>query len=59
MPKLYLVHICRKTREQRYGGSWVLLMTTRDIIHMHVLRIADYFRHCLISVKMDSSVDKR
>ena len=32
MPKLFLVQICRKTREQRHGGSCVLLMTTRDII---------------------------
>ena len=32
MPKLYLVHICRKTREQLHGGQCVLLMTTRDII---------------------------
>ena len=32
MPKLFLVQICRKTREQRHGGSCVLLMTARDII---------------------------
>ena len=32
MPKLCLVQICRKTPEQRHGGSCVLLMTTHDII---------------------------